>query len=202
MRIRVDSIQQLHAMGYQPEIPDIKVTNNLTQLLKEGGISITELAKVIGVSRQTIDSFVNHRASPNVEIALKIAHIFQLPVESIFRLSETAWIETAKDENNRTIYFDHLHLELVSGKEMKENDRFERIVDGSGETISSEVFKDKVKVVENEAVKQYLDTDAEDTRRDTLAKIKANVREKLELAYPIRFEVMYQSLMPTVLNGE
>lgn len=199
MRIKVDSLQQLHAMGYQSEIPGIKVTNNLATLLKEHRVTVTELAKVSGVSRQTVDSFVSHKSSPNVEIALKIAHIFQVPVESIFNLSETAWFETAKDAKNRTIYFDHLHFELVSGEDMKGTDRFERMVNGSSETISSDVFKDKIKSVENDALKRYLYTKPEDTRRDTLAKVKADAREKQELAYPIRFEVMYQSLKPIVL---
>jgi len=47
-----------------------------------------ELAERIGVSRQTIHSIENNRYVPSTVLALKIAAIFQKPVEEIFALEE------------------------------------------------------------------------------------------------------------------
>jgi putative transcriptional regulator len=47
-----------------------------------------ELAERIGVSRQTIHSIENNRYVPSTVLALKIAAIFQKPVEEIFQLEE------------------------------------------------------------------------------------------------------------------
>lgn len=47
-----------------------------------------ELAERIGVSRQTIHSIENNRYVPSTVLALKIAALFQKPVEEIFELEE------------------------------------------------------------------------------------------------------------------
>lgn len=47
-----------------------------------------ELAERIAVSRQTIHSIENNRYVPSTVLALKIAAIFQKPVEDIFQLEE------------------------------------------------------------------------------------------------------------------
>lgn len=47
-----------------------------------------ELAERIGVSRQTIHSIENNRYVPSTVLSLKIAALFQKPVEEIFELEE------------------------------------------------------------------------------------------------------------------
>ena len=47
-----------------------------------------ELAERISVSRQTIHSIENNRYVPSTVLALKIAAIFQKPVEEICQLEE------------------------------------------------------------------------------------------------------------------
>ncbi len=47
-----------------------------------------ELAERISVSRQTIHSIENNRYVPSTVLALKIAALFQKPVEEIFQLEE------------------------------------------------------------------------------------------------------------------
>lgn len=47
-----------------------------------------ELAKKIGVSRQTINSIEGGRYIPSTILALKIAKVFQKPVEEIFILDK------------------------------------------------------------------------------------------------------------------
>ncbi len=45
-----------------------------------------ELAQKIGVSRQTINAIESNKYIPSTVLALKMARLFQKPVESIFQL--------------------------------------------------------------------------------------------------------------------
>ncbi|GAA4100183.1 helix-turn-helix transcriptional regulator [Mucilaginibacter panaciglaebae] len=47
-----------------------------------------ELAELIGVSRQTINTIESNRYVPSTVLALKIAWVFGKPVEEIFILEE------------------------------------------------------------------------------------------------------------------
>lgn len=45
-----------------------------------------ELAQKIGVSRQTINAIESNKYIPSTVLALKMARLFQKPVETIFQL--------------------------------------------------------------------------------------------------------------------
>lgn len=47
-----------------------------------------ELAELIGVSRQTINTIESNKYVPSTVLALKIARVFNKPVEEIFLLEE------------------------------------------------------------------------------------------------------------------
>lgn len=47
-----------------------------------------ELAKKIGVSRQTVNSIEANRYVPSTALALKLSHVFSKPVNDFFSLSE------------------------------------------------------------------------------------------------------------------
>ena len=47
-----------------------------------------ELAKKIGVSRQTINSIEANRYVPSTVLALKLSELFQKPVNDFFKLSD------------------------------------------------------------------------------------------------------------------
>ena len=51
-------------------------------------ITQAELAELIGVSRQTINSIESGKYIPSTVLALKIAFVFEHSVESIFSLDE------------------------------------------------------------------------------------------------------------------
>ncbi len=65
------------------------MTNNLKIQRAVKDISQEELAKQIGVSRQTINAMEKAKYVPSTVLALKIARYFGIPVEEIFRLEET-----------------------------------------------------------------------------------------------------------------
>jgi hypothetical protein len=47
-----------------------------------------ELAERIGVRRETILHLENNRYNPSLEMALKIARVFDLKIEDLFELKE------------------------------------------------------------------------------------------------------------------
>lgn len=53
-------------------------------------LSLTQddLAKIIGVSRQTINSIEANRYVPSTVLALKLSDVFGKPVNNFFKLSE------------------------------------------------------------------------------------------------------------------
>lgn len=51
-------------------------------------ITQAELAELIGVSRQTINTIESNRYVPSTVLALKIARVFGKPVEDIFALDD------------------------------------------------------------------------------------------------------------------
>ena len=63
------------------------IVTNLKELRKAKKMSQQELAQLVGVRRETIVHLENNRYNPSLEMALKIAEIFQLPVEDIFQLN-------------------------------------------------------------------------------------------------------------------
>lgn len=62
------------------------IKNNIKVERAKLNITQAELAKRISVSRQTINSIENGKFTPSVELALKIARVFNTPVENVFRL--------------------------------------------------------------------------------------------------------------------
>ncbi len=58
--------------------------NRLRELRAAQELSQADLAQRLGVSRQTINAIETERYDPSLPLALKIARLFKLPVESIF----------------------------------------------------------------------------------------------------------------------
>ncbi len=68
---------------------NISLKNNIKiKRLLNGDITQEELAKKIGVSRQTINAIEKGKFNPSVKLALKMAKIFNCSVEDIFELAE------------------------------------------------------------------------------------------------------------------
>ena len=68
-----------------------KASNLITSLksIRESiGMTQQELAERIGVRRETILHLENNRYNPSLEMALKIARVFDLKIEDLFELKE------------------------------------------------------------------------------------------------------------------
>ena len=62
--------------------------NNIKQLRKSEGLRQEDMAKILGVSRQTIIAIENDKHNPTLELAMKIARLLRLHVEEIFILED------------------------------------------------------------------------------------------------------------------
>ena len=62
--------------------------NIVRQLRKQAGLRQEDLARALGVSRQTVIAIENDKYNPTLELAMKIARLLKLPVEEIVFLEE------------------------------------------------------------------------------------------------------------------
>ena len=60
--------------------------NIVRQLRKQAGLRQEDLAKALGVSRQTIIAMENNKDNPTLELAMRLARLLGQPVETIFFL--------------------------------------------------------------------------------------------------------------------
>ena len=62
--------------------------NNLKALRQEKSISQDELASILGVSRQTINSIETGKFDPSLKLVIKITRFFKTQLELIFIFEE------------------------------------------------------------------------------------------------------------------
>ncbi|MCI6854891.1 MAG: helix-turn-helix transcriptional regulator [Firmicutes bacterium] len=62
--------------------------NRIEEIRTERGIRQEELAKAMGVSRQTISSLENGRYNPSIMLAHNIAKYFGMTIEEVFIFEE------------------------------------------------------------------------------------------------------------------
>ena len=65
------------------------IITNLKSVRESRGMTQQELADRIGMRRETILHLENNRYIPSLEMALKIAQVFDLRVEELFQLKDT-----------------------------------------------------------------------------------------------------------------
>ena len=62
--------------------------NRIEEIRNSKGIRQEELARLMGVSRQTISSLENGRYNPSILLAHRIAAYFDLTIEEVFLFEE------------------------------------------------------------------------------------------------------------------
>ncbi len=62
--------------------------NRIEEIRKARGMNQEELAKALGVSRQTISSLENGRYNPSIELAYKLSKYFGMMIEEVFIFEE------------------------------------------------------------------------------------------------------------------
>lgn len=66
----------------------IILKTKLHELRKEHNMQQAELAKLVGVRRETIGNLENGRYNPSLKLAMDIAKVFHTTVEDIFTFQE------------------------------------------------------------------------------------------------------------------
>jgi len=64
----------------------VVIENSVRECRKELNLTQENLAKLLGISRQTIYAIENKKYNPSLELTLKLARLFNKPVEDIFIL--------------------------------------------------------------------------------------------------------------------
>lgn len=66
-----------------------KVTNDIRTLrFMHGEMTQAQLAEAVGVTRQTVIAIEQGRYSPTLEVAFRIARVFNVPLEQVFQYPE------------------------------------------------------------------------------------------------------------------
>ncbi len=62
--------------------------NNIRKLRKEKEMRQEDLARSLGVSRQTINAIENNKYNPTLELAMRLARFLNTTVEELFILED------------------------------------------------------------------------------------------------------------------
>ena len=62
--------------------------NTIKPLRKAAGLRQEDLARALGVSRQTVIAIENDKYDPSLSLAIKLSRLLGRPVEEIFSLEE------------------------------------------------------------------------------------------------------------------
>ena len=70
---------------------DLQISNSIRKLRFDAGeMTQAALAQRVGVTRQTIIAIEKLKYVPSLELAFRIAEVFELPLESVFHFERTA----------------------------------------------------------------------------------------------------------------
>lgn len=65
-----------------------KVTNSIRAVRESAGMTQAELARRIGVTRQTVIAIEQGRYSPTLELAFQLARVFDAGIDDLFQYPE------------------------------------------------------------------------------------------------------------------
>ena len=72
-----------------PRKPEPRLYNRLAVLRAERGLSRQDLADAVDVNYQTIGYLERGEYNPSLELAFKIAELFGVPIEAVFKASSS-----------------------------------------------------------------------------------------------------------------
>jgi putative transcriptional regulator len=75
------------------------IYNRIAMLRAERGTSRRQLAEALGVHYQTIGYLERGEYNPSLQLALRIAQYFEVPVEVVFSLTPFPRLGTEENEN-------------------------------------------------------------------------------------------------------
>ena len=78
----------------------------LEDIMKPLELTVTETARMLGVSRKTLSEFINEKASLSPEMALRISKATNTSVESLMNMQQklTLWNAWQKEPDNVIVF--------------------------------------------------------------------------------------------------
>lgn len=89
------------------------IENNLQKILIAKRISISELSRKTGVSKQVISSSIVKNTKIGLDSAIKISRVLETPIEEIFKLNQNAWVDVYLVEG-KTVYLKMDNFKMVN----------------------------------------------------------------------------------------
>lgn len=75
-------------------MPKLPISNRIRELrATHGNMSQLDLAQQIRVTRQTVNAIELGKYSPSLEVAFRIAELFGLPLEEVFKYEKKRGVE-------------------------------------------------------------------------------------------------------------
>ena len=88
------SLERFHTcifIGEESKLGNPPISNNIRKLrFHNDEMTQQQLADKVGVTRQTIVAIEQAKYSPSLELAFRIARVFNLPLEEVFSFDDTA----------------------------------------------------------------------------------------------------------------
>lgn len=120
-REKIKSLDELRERGLIIIDEDKKeIENNILKILKQKQLTISDLSKLTGISRQNLNAIIKGKAIPGVNIALKISYVLNAPIDKLFTLTEDAWVKPFSNKQDYNLYLDVVNLEIVDNSIRKE----------------------------------------------------------------------------------
>ena len=80
------------------------IENRIKDYRSDRGMTQTELAKLVGVRRETIYNLENGKYNPSLSLAWKIAEVFEASIEDIFTVQlDASFMKKQTQTGGRTV---------------------------------------------------------------------------------------------------
>ena len=83
----------LAQIGYIHQLEQPIGQNLVRRLRKERRMSQADLARSVGLSRQSVNAIENGKCQPRLVVAYRLARLFGRPIEHVFQLEELDRLE-------------------------------------------------------------------------------------------------------------
>lgn len=200
---KLESLDHLYRKGYRPEPKEPPIRNFVKEYMDVKGLTPSQLAEKIGISRQSMHNIIRGDFTPGVDLALKLAEVLETPVENLFQLTSAAWVSTVKLKGERTLYFDMFNYIILDKEAMEEGIKedpkiFYDVKEKRFITAKEKEELEKQELEETlnnpEVLKELIPNIHSVDKRS----IPRKVREMLEQKHKIRFVSKYQKLVKTI----
>lgn len=120
--INFESLDEFEKMGFiflDNHVLNNTIDNMLQEILIAKRITISELSRMTGVSKQVISKSITNNSKIGLDSAIKISYVLGTPIEEIFKLNQNAWVHVYIVEG-QTVYLNMQTLKMITNHEKNE----------------------------------------------------------------------------------